>query len=49
MNIILFSVYFFKLRLSVLVGFYQTAHPLNLTWRWQHWHNHYHLQKRSDF
>ena len=37
MNLILFSMYYCKLQLSVLLGIHKTANPLDLSWRWQHW------------
>ncbi len=37
MNVILFSLYYGKLRASVLLRIHQTANPLNLKWRWSHW------------
>lgn len=45
MSVILFSLYYCKLLLSVLVGFHQTTNPLNLIWRWNHWQ--YKNQKRN--
>lgn len=30
MRVLRFSMYYFKLQLAVLLGFYHTSHPLNL-------------------
>jgi len=46
MNVILFSMYYCKLQLSVMLGFYETANPLDLNWRWNHWQHRY--QKRRS-
>ncbi|MDQ3748965.1 MAG: hypothetical protein M3367_08140 [Acidobacteriota bacterium] len=37
MKIILFSFYYSKLRLGVLLGIHRTPNPLNLKWRWRYW------------
>jgi hypothetical protein len=37
MQIILFSLYYLKLRLSLLLGLHETIHPLDLGWRWKYW------------
>lgn len=37
MNIILFTLYYVKLRLSVVVGAHRTKNPLDVNWRWKHW------------
>jgi hypothetical protein len=37
MEKVLFSFYYFKLRLNVLMGKHKTEHPLGLKWRWKHW------------
>ncbi len=41
MNVILFSLYYGKLRLGVRLGIHQTANPLDLKWRWNHWQDKY--------
>lgn len=41
MKVILFSLYYAKLQLSVLFGIQQTANPLDLKWRWNYWHDKY--------
>ena len=37
MKMIQFSMYYFKLQLSVMLGLYHTSHPMNVNWRWQFW------------
>jgi len=44
MNVILFSMYYCKLHLSVLLGAYKTANPLDWNWRWNHRQYKYHRQ-----
>ncbi len=44
MNVILFSMYYCKLQLSVLLGIHKTANPLDWNWRWNHWQYKYHRQ-----
>lgn len=41
MKLILFSSYYFKLRLSILLDIFETAHPLDLRWRWKYWNSKY--------
>ena len=41
MNVILFSLYYSKLKLSVLLGIHQTTNPTNVKWRWSYWNNKY--------
>ncbi len=44
MKLILFSVYYSRLRLSVMLGMHETYRPLDLEWRWRFWLHRY----RSD-
>jgi len=44
MKVISFSMYYCKLQVSVLLGFYKTAYPLNVRWRWNHWQHKYYMQ-----
>ncbi|MDQ3129482.1 MAG: hypothetical protein ACR2IA_02615 [Pyrinomonadaceae bacterium] len=44
MKVILFTLYYSKLQLSVLLGIYKTANPLDLNWRWNHWQYKYQRQ-----
>lgn len=44
MKVILFSIYYCKLQLSVLLGIHQTANPLSLNWRWKYWQSKYQRQ-----
>jgi hypothetical protein len=37
MNKVLFSFYYLKLRMDVLLGRHKTLHPLNIKWRWGRW------------
>lgn len=37
MKVILFIVYYSKLRLAVIFGFHHTLYPLGLGWRWSLW------------
>jgi hypothetical protein len=37
MDKVLFSIYYLKLRVEVMLGRHKTAHPLNIRWRWEHW------------
>lgn len=32
-----FLGYYFKLLLGVLLGTYETSHPLDIRWRWKFW------------
>ncbi len=45
-NVILFALYFLKMRLSVFLSLRQTANPLDLKWRWKHWQKSRHIKKR---
>ncbi len=45
MKVIKFALYYLKLRLSVLLGIHQTANPLSIAWRWNHWNHQYHLRR----
>ena len=49
MEKVLFSLYYFKLRLNVLVGKHKTEHPLDLKWRWKHWKRSRHQQTTKLF
>ncbi len=46
MKMLLFSMYYFKLQLTVMLGFYHTSHPLDIHWRWNHWK--YKYEKQDD-
>ena len=46
MKLILFSIYYCKLYLSVAFGFYYTSLPLNVVWRWKYWK--YNRQKQQN-
>lgn len=48
MNILLFVIYFIKLRINVWLGFHHTSNPLNLKWRWHHWNYKYSLKRGRD-
>lgn len=37
MQVVLFSLYYCKLRLGAMLGVHRTANPLNLNWRWNYW------------
>lgn len=37
MKVILFSAYYCKLQMSVMLGFYHTSYPLDISWRWRFW------------
>ncbi|HEX8195076.1 MAG TPA: hypothetical protein VF571_02585 [Pyrinomonadaceae bacterium] len=41
MKLILFLLYYCKLKLSVLLGFHKTYHPMDLNWRWNYWQDKY--------
>jgi len=45
MKLFLFSLYYCKLRLSVMLGFYKTANPLDWDWRWYRWQCKYQRQR----
>lgn len=45
MKMLLFSFYYGKLQLGVLLGVYQTANPLDLKWRWNYWQDTYHRRR----
>ena len=55
MQVILFSLYYVKLRLTVLLGIYRTSNPLDIKWRWKNWQyirdvkRRRWFQKRIDF
>lgn len=34
-----FLLYYGKLRLTVSLGIYKTANPVDIKWRWKHWEN----------
>ncbi|MGB7208663.1 MAG: hypothetical protein WBD27_08385 [Pyrinomonadaceae bacterium] len=38
MRVLLFSIYYFKLRIGAYLGVHPTHGPLNLKWRWETWH-----------
>lgn len=42
MNFLKFALYYLGLRLKILLGISQTAHSLNIKWRWRYW-----LQKQK--
>lgn len=44
MRIIQFSMYYIKLRLTVLVGLYETSLPMDANWRWHFWQERYRAQ-----
>lgn len=46
MKVILFSLYYIKLRLSVLLGINKTANPVSLKWRWKDWNYNYKSRRR---
>lgn len=46
MQIILFSLYYVKLRLTVLLGIYRTSNPLDIKWRWKNWQHRNAAQRR---
>ena len=37
MKVILFTLYYVKLLLSVSLGIYKTEHPLDIKSRWRYW------------
>jgi hypothetical protein len=39
MKIILFSLYYLKLRLTLLFGIHRTANPIDIKWRYRYWIN----------
>jgi len=43
-NAISFILYFVKLRISVSLGQYYTANPIDISWRWRLWNR---LQNRE--
>lgn len=45
MKVISFSMYYCKLQVSILLGVYKSAYPLNLRWRWNHWQHKYYMQR----
>ncbi|HEY0047774.1 MAG TPA: hypothetical protein VGB68_00705 [Pyrinomonadaceae bacterium] len=49
MKIILFSLYYFKLRLGAMLGFRRTFNPLDLKWRWNDWQQRRARQRRQRF
>ncbi len=38
MRILLFTIYYVKLRAGAYLGTHKTHGPLNLKWRWETWH-----------
>lgn len=38
MRILLFTIYYLKLRVGAYLGTHSTHGPLNLKWRWETWH-----------
>ena len=37
MQLIQFSMYYFKLQMTVAFGLYQTSLPMGIGWRWHFW------------
>jgi hypothetical protein len=46
MSVVLFSLYYIKLRLSVLLGIHKTVNPVSLKWRWKDWNYNYKSRRR---
>lgn len=47
MRVILFLLYYLKLRLSVLFETHRTVNPLDLKWRWKYWNNRYKKESKD--
>jgi hypothetical protein len=45
MKVIRFSMYYFKLQLTVVLGLYRTSLPMNINWRWRFWQQRYQAQR----
>jgi hypothetical protein len=48
MNVLLFSLYYCKLRATVWLGIHPTTQPLDLKWRWKFWQNRNSLRKKYN-
>jgi hypothetical protein len=44
-----FWLYYIRLRLSVLFGFYKTLNPLDVKWRREHWERIKAMNRRKRF
>jgi hypothetical protein len=49
MTMIMFLLYYCKLNLGILLHVYETANPLDLKWRWNHFQYKYRSQRHHKF
>jgi hypothetical protein len=47
-DLVAFFFYFLRLRLSIILGQYYTANPVDIKWRWRHWQQIKALQHKHD-
>lgn len=46
MKVIQFLMYYLKLQLTVVLGFYRTSLPMDINWRWHFWQHRYQATHR---
>ncbi len=46
MKMILFLLYYIKLRSKILLGIYKTSNPVSVKWRWKDWDYNYKSRRR---